>query len=100
MQTLDKVASVYSGAWGKCCCGCSGKHTYSSALRDNASKTRGYTVDDDEVNDRTVKMIYNKVISLGHKHDNKLDGTVDESYMFARSANGNRIYIVYFDQEN
>lgn len=59
--TLDNVASVYSGKRNMRACGCAGKHTYASTLREEASKSRGYKVDDDEVNDRTVKMIFNKV---------------------------------------
>lgn len=63
MCTIDisKVQSVYVGRVNKCCCGCSGKHTYASALRDVASKSRGYTVDDDEVNDVQVACVVNMI---------------------------------------
>ena len=57
---LTDVVSVYSGKAGKCCCGCSGKHR-ASAHRQVAAKSRGYAVDDDEVSDRSVKLIYRKV---------------------------------------
>jgi len=51
---VNKVASVYSGLHG-CCCGCRGKHTYASGHRQWATSHRGYTVDDGEVNDKTVR---------------------------------------------
>ena len=62
MIALGNVLSVYNGKANKCMCGCSGKHSYSSAHREEASKVRGYAVTDDEVNDKTVKMTLNKVL--------------------------------------
>jgi len=56
-----KVMSVYSGINGRCCCGCSGKHTYALKYRKDASKHRGYKVEDDEISDRTVKLFVNKI---------------------------------------
>jgi len=53
--------SVYSGINGKCCCGCAGKHTYASKHQKIASKDRGYKVGDEEVCDKTVKLIVNKM---------------------------------------
>lgn len=61
MIKLENVASVYSGIDGRCCCGCSGKHTYASAHQKWGSKNRGYKVENDQVNDRTVKMVVNKI---------------------------------------
>ena len=67
--TLDNVASVYSGKRGRCACGCSGKHTYSTEHKVWASKDRGYDVGDDEINDRTVKMMkYQGSILDGFMH--------------------------------
>lgn len=71
---LSNVLSVYSGKAGKCCCGCSGKHTYASATRDAAGKRRGYPVtDDDEISDRCVKHTVAKIrnapeveVCIGH----------------------------------
>jgi len=58
---IDDVMSVYSGINGQCCCGCAGKHTYASKYQKIASKDRGYEVGDEEVSDRTVKLIVNKM---------------------------------------
>ena len=84
--TLDNVASVYSGKRGMCCCGCSGKHTYASALRAEASKSRGYEVRDEEVNDRTVKMIFNKLMQ------NEFEKISETCYSY---ETGSRLYVVY-----
>lgn len=83
---LDNVASVYSGKRGFCCCGCSGKHTYASALRAEASKSRGYGLRDEEVNDRTVKMIFNKLMKNGFER------VTDTCYSYETNT---RLYVVY-----
>lgn len=93
--TLDQVRSVYSGIYGKCCCGCAGKHSYRSDLREEASKNRGYPVQDDEVSDLAVKRIYNK-IRRAYEANEKID--FDSEYIawvdFSRSETG-RLYIAY-----
>ena len=61
MIDINKVASVYSGEKGYCCCGCAGKHTYASQHRQWASDNRGYLVKDEEINDSVVKRIVNKI---------------------------------------
>ena len=58
---MRKVLKVYSGKAGHCMCGCSGKYTYNPELREEGGKDRGYAVDEDECNERTVKMITKKV---------------------------------------
>jgi hypothetical protein len=92
MIKLENVASVYSGIDGRCCCGCSGKHTYASAHQAWGSKNRGYKVEDDQVSDRTVKMVVNKIdraVAAGVKpydHDPKELVSV---------TLGRRLYIAY-----
>lgn len=92
MINIKEVTSVYSGIDGKCACGCSGKHTYASAHQSWGSKNRGYKVTDDEVNDRTVKLIVNKIekaIAAGgkpYKHNPK---------ELVALTKGNRLYIAY-----
>lgn len=63
MIDIEKVVSVYSGKPHRCCCGCSGKHTYASQHR--STVRRGYAVLDNEVNDRVVKTIVNKMNKSG-----------------------------------
>lgn len=58
---IEQVSSVYSGRDGKCCCGCSGKHRYASAHREWAGENRGYKVSDEDVSDRSVKLLVNKM---------------------------------------
>ena len=93
MIEIQKVASVYSGINGRCCCGCAGKHTYASANRPWSSKNRGYRVRDEEVSDRTVKLIVNKMNRL------IAGGVVPQvpyPKEFVSVVNGNRLYIAYF----
>lgn len=59
--TVDDVMSVYVGRAGRCCCGCSGRHTTNpkhSALR---GETRGYTIDEHECDTKTVKRVLKKL---------------------------------------
>lgn len=89
MIALEKVVSVYSGAAGKCCCGCSGKHTYSSVHRTAGSNKRGYEVRDEEVSDRSVKIIVKKM--------NTYPGEVINEGDYAYLEHGNRLYVAYFN---
>ena len=95
MIDIKDVMQVYSGRNGRCCCGCSGKHTYASEYRKMASKHRGYPVTDDEVSDRTVKLIVgklNKLIAQGRSDYTRPD------FVSAVSDTG-RLYIAYFVQK-
>lgn len=80
---LQDVSSVYSGRPG-CACGCRGKHTYASAHR-------GYPVTDNEVSDRTVKMMVNKMNKLISDPCNEID--YGGSYVACETCT--RLYIVY-----
>ena len=59
--TLDDVASVYVGRVNRCCCGCSGKHTYNPQHREVSSLQRGYEVSMEECNTATVKRVLMKL---------------------------------------
>ena len=85
--TPADVMSVYSGKAGHCCCGCSGKHRYSSQHRAAGSKHRGYTVDDDEVNDVQVR----KVLGVVQKN---VDAADYGKNLFTVELN-ERVYIAY-----
>ena len=92
MFNVDKVRSVYSGKNG-CCCGCRGNHRYASAFVDQASKDRGYQVTSDEVSDRSVKMVVNKVQKFFQ------DQATDRVFWddgFVSVDHGGRTYTVYF----
>lgn len=61
---LGKVMKVYSGRAGACMCGCNGHYRVASAH----AKAAGYDADD--VNDRSVKIIFNKITKdPAHKFD-------------------------------
>lgn len=90
--TFNDVLSVYSGKDGKCCCGCAGKHSYNSKHRAEGAKTRGYAVDDDDVNDkmiaRVLTLVRKQVIESGSEHV-----TIGEHHV--STVIGERLYIVY-----
>ncbi len=94
---LTKVASVYSGKAGKCCCGCAGKHTVASEHRDWVGKDRGYEVSDDEINDRTVKLIVNKIEAAlnGEVEAEDIDTDKTTHGQYFSATVGNRLYIAY-----
>lgn len=94
---INDVRSVYSGQNGKCCCGCAGKHTYPSKYQKEASKDRGYEVGDEEVCDRTVKLIVNKMNKYLKIPGNKPEYTTKKMLKELISiVRGERLYIAYF----
>ena len=58
MIDADKVVNVYSGRQG-CMCGCLGKYSYAS--RYQAARLVAGAVADDEVSDRSVRVIVGKL---------------------------------------
>jgi hypothetical protein len=92
---LARVMSVYSGATGKCHCGCSGKYSYAKAHQALGTKTRGYPMQDDDCSDRSVKLIVGKIekaLAAG------VEPVLADSELIAVTV-GNRDYTVYFVPE-
>jgi len=89
IQTIEisDVLSVYSGRDGKCCCGCSGKHTYRKATQTAGSANRGYAVDDKEVNDSVATKVLNIVKAN--------EGSADKDGSNVSVVVGKRLYVVY-----
>lgn len=82
----SKIASVYSGKAGKCCCGCSGKHYYAEAVKGDGKAIRGYEIDADEISDKMITKVVNIL--------NTTQGAKEEdSYFFVNV--GNRDYVAY-----
>lgn len=92
---IDGVMRVYSGINGKCCCGCAGKYAYASKYRKIASKEQDCKIGDDEISDRTVKTIVNKMNKflaiLGNHPEYP-----DLLKKFVSIVKGTRLYIAYF----
>jgi hypothetical protein len=59
---LEDVVTAYVGKPHCCMCGCSGEYYYQKAMQEYAGKRRGYPVSDDEINDKKVLRVFNKVI--------------------------------------
>ena len=83
MYTLANVTKVYSGKPG-CMCGCRGKYSYTAhgAAKDGP----GYDVSD-SINERSVKLIFNKVM-------NNPDRKVEDGIAFVDTDT--RSLVVYF----
>lgn len=93
--TLENVQSVYSGKPG-CCCGCNGTHKYPSDARGRGKELRGYEIGEDEISDRSVKIIFNKVFGgkLGPAIPN---GTWDATKQGPCDVEDEKIYYVETD---
>lgn len=92
---IENVVSVYSGKRDYCCCGCSGKHTYTEAARGRGKELRGYDIGEDEISDRSVKTIFNKV--FGGKYGPAKQNTIDDDSIYYLDTD-TRTYIVYFQK--
>jgi hypothetical protein len=90
---IESVVRVYSGQRDRCCCGCAGKYRYASAFRDYGSQRRGYEVSDDEVSDRSVKIVLNKILANIDQAE-----FTDEYAPYVWVEVGNRQYIAYFEE--
>jgi len=84
--TNGDVQSVYSGKPDRCCCGCAGKHSYNPAHRIEASRQRGYEVDDSECN---KGMITRVLKALKTSQCKVLGGRI------ISAIHGDRMYIAY-----
>ena len=84
---LNQVYKVYSGKRG-CMCGCLGNYRYPSSVDREAYKAQNKVdLEDEDISDRSVKIIANKVIN----HPNV---KVQDNIMYVEE-NG-RIKAVYF----
>lgn len=86
---IEDVAKVYSGKPG-CMCGCNGKYSVMPQHCELASKWRGYKITDDEVSERSVKTIVNKM----NKQADKLEW--DKEGLYVALETETRTYAVYF----
>jgi hypothetical protein len=84
---ISNITRVYNGKIG-CMCGCLGKYTVNPEYREQVGRDRGYDVSDDEVSERTIKIIAKKVLS-------NPDVVYEGNYAFVRS---NRMQVVYFKE--
>jgi hypothetical protein len=84
---ISNITRVYNGKIG-CMCGCLGKYTVNPEYREQVGRERGYDVNDDEVSERTIKIIAKKVLT-------NPDVVYEGNYAFVRS---NRMQVVYFTE--
>lgn len=87
--TFESILQVYTGKANTCCCGCAGKHTYTSRYQNESSISRGYPVLPEEVDDAAARRIFNSII-------NDPSAVVDEEFGFVRVETSTRVKIAYF----
>jgi hypothetical protein len=84
---ISNITRVYNGKVG-CMCGCLGKYTTNPKFKDSESARLGRKLYDDEVSERSVKIIAKKVLS-------NPDVVYEGNYAFVRN---NRMQVVYFTE--
>jgi len=88
MLNVDRIVKVYNGRIG-CMCGCLGKYSYTADGAVNHSP--GYDVTD-AVNERSVRIIANKVLSNPNvKFENE--------YAFVEDRARNKMQMVVFKEQ-
>lgn len=88
MLNLSNIVKVYNGRFG-CMCGCNGKYSYTADGAKNHSP--GYDVSD-SVNERSVRIIANKVLSNPNV---KYEG----DYAFVEDRARNKMQMVVFKEQ-
>lgn len=69
---IKEVADVYSGKPG-CMCGCLGKYSYASDWVVEGGLNRGYPVEQEDVSDRSIKIISGKLMKY-------INGLTDDQF--------------------
>lgn len=90
---LAKVVKVYVGKPHTCMCGCAGRYTYPKCNQEFGGTDRGYSVGDEEVDDKRATRILNKVKKNAHLGIEVLD-----NYIYTVIV-GKTQYTVYMKQE-
>jgi len=92
LQSLSPsdIVSVYVGRANKCCCGCSGVHSYSTEHQAEASESHGYQVDN--VDDATVL----KVLRTVQAHEELAMFGSNHVAVNVGPKSRQKVYIVYF----
>jgi len=99
MPKLEDVVDSYHGKIG-CMCGCNGKYKYATKHVKFAEKNRGYDLWQDEISDRSVKIIYNKIAKAFASGKNII--TSDKplqngiNYAYVEDLDSGRCKAIYF----
>jgi hypothetical protein len=88
MLNIQNVTRVYNGKIG-CMCGCNGKYSTNPAYREHVGKERGYAVSDEEVSERSVKIIAKKIMMNPNK-------VFEDNCIYVEDRARNRIQVMWF----
>jgi hypothetical protein len=92
MLNVDKILKVYNGRIG-CMCGCLGYYRVPAVNREAASQDRGYPYSDEDVSDRSVRIIAKKVLSNPNV-------VFEDNYAYVEDRVANRMQMVVFKKES
>ena len=90
-MNISNITRVYTGKANACMCGCKGRYRTASLFRNHVGQERGYPVTDDEVSDRSIKLVANRVL-------NNPNAVRENNYTFVEH-NG-RVAVVYFKEQH
>ena len=88
MLDVSKILKVYNGRIG-CMCGCNGYYRVPAVNKDLASKERGYPYSDEDVSDRSVRIIAKKVLSNPNVK-------FEDNFAYVEDRIANRLQMVVF----
>lgn len=85
---VSKILKVYNGKVG-CMCGCLGKYKVPACNREAADKDRGYAYPDEDISDRSVKIIAKKVLSNPNVK-------FEDSWAYVEDRAADKNQVIYF----
>jgi hypothetical protein len=88
---FEDIISAYIGKRDECMCGCFGTYYYLECNKDKASKSRGYPVSPEEVNEKRVKYVFNKIMG-SQPHIEVINNYIFTAYQ------GDQQYTLYFEE--
>lgn len=88
MLDVSKILKVYNGRIG-CMCGCNGYYRVPAVNKDLASKERGYPYSDEDVSDRSVRIIAKKVLANPNVK-------FEDNFAYVEDRQANKMQMVVF----
>lgn len=88
----EDVAAAYIGRAGLCMCGCSGTYYYTTANKAYASKDRGFTIQEEKINEDKVKEVFLRVAKAVSKDIHDVENI--DNYIFTVEV-GKMQYTLY-----
>lgn len=94
----EDILYVYTGREG-CRCGCNGIYRYSSSLKDQGKRLRGYDFDPKDINDRHIRSSLKSAQMIGNSFDSFVEmdqGLRNEAYINISRSGSDKVITLYF----